>query len=174
MISRDGRRLEAEVHVEKHWVEIRGAREPVRCAVSAAARQIWVTRRGVTWVLERVQRESSRDEGATGEDEIRAPMTGRVVRVAAAPAGAELVVADDGPGIPDDVLPRIFEPFFTTKTAGSGTGLGLAVTREIVSRHGGRIDVETDARGTRFRVTLPAAGDVLQDVKNFDALHPTT
>ena len=93
VISRDGRRLEAEVHVEKHWVEIRGAREPVRCAVSVAARQIWVTSRGVTWVLDRVQRESSRDEGASGEDEIRAPMTGRVVRVAAAP-GAPLREGD--------------------------------------------------------------------------------
>ena len=79
------------------------------------------------------------------------------VRVAAAAAGAELVVEDDGPGIPEHVLPHIFEPFFTTKAAGVGTGLGLAVTREIVSRHGGRIEVETDTAGTRFRVTLPAA-----------------
>jgi len=81
------------------------------------------------------------------------------VRVALAPvaAGVELSIRDDGPGIPADVLPRIFEPFFTTKTAGQGTGLGLAVTREIVSRHGGSIDVETGSAGTRFRVTLPAA-----------------
>jgi signal transduction histidine kinase len=79
------------------------------------------------------------------------------VRVAAVPAGAELLVEDDGPGIPAHVLPHIFEPFFTTKAAGIGTGLGLAVTREIVSRHGGRIDVETHAAGTRFRVTLPAS-----------------
>jgi len=69
----------------------------------------------------------------------------------------ELRVEDDGPGIPDDVAPRIFEPFFTTKTQGQGTGLGLAVTREIVTRHGGSIDVETGARGTRFRVCLPVA-----------------
>ena len=79
------------------------------------------------------------------------------VSVAAVPAGVELVVGDDGPGIPDHVLPRIFEPFFTTKRNGEGTGLGLAVTGEIVSRHGGTIDVETSAEGTRFRVTLPAA-----------------
>jgi signal transduction histidine kinase len=81
------------------------------------------------------------------------------VRVVLARAGGhvELRVEDDGPGIPDHVAPRIFEPFFTTKTQGQGTGLGLAVTREIVSRHGGTIDVETGARGTCFRVSLPPA-----------------
>ena len=81
------------------------------------------------------------------------------VRVVVEPAGerVELRVEDDGPGIPDSVAPRIFEPFFTTKTQGQGTGLGLAVTREIVSRHGGTIEVETGAAGTRFRVSLPAA-----------------
>ena len=82
------------------------------------------------------------------------------VSVAAVPAGVELVVGDDGPGIPDHVLPRIFEPFFTTKRNGEGTGLGLAVTGEIVSRHGGSIDVETSPAGTRFHVTLPAAEPV--------------
>jgi signal transduction histidine kinase len=84
--------------------------------------------------------------------------TGTVrVSVAAVSSGVELVVADDGPGIPDHVLPRIFEPFFTTKRHGEGTGLGLAVTAEIVARHGGTIDVDTSPAGTRFRVVLPAA-----------------
>ncbi len=83
---------------------------------------------------------------------------GRVsISVTPVAAGVELCVEDDGPGIPDDVLPRIFEPFFTTKASGLGTGLGLAVTREIVSRHGGTIAVETGSTGTCFRVTLPAA-----------------
>ena len=83
---------------------------------------------------------------------------GRVsISVAPVAAGVELSVEDDGPGIPEAVLPRIFEPFFTTKASGTGTGLGLAVTREIVSRHGGSIEVETGSAGTRFRVTLPAA-----------------
>jgi signal transduction histidine kinase len=79
------------------------------------------------------------------------------VSVASVAAGVELVVEDDGPGIPDHVLPRIFEPFFTTKRHGEGTGLGLAVTAEIVTRHGGTIDVDTSAAGARFRVVLPAA-----------------
>jgi signal transduction histidine kinase len=64
-------------------------------------------------------------------------------------------VQDDGGGIAADDVPHVFEPFFTTKPQGQGTGLGLAVTREIVTRHGGRISVESDANGTRFRVRLP-------------------
>ncbi len=81
------------------------------------------------------------------------------VRVVIEPLGEqiELRVEDDGPGIPENVLPRIFEPFFTTKTPGAGTGLGLAVTRDLVTRHGGTIAVETGDTGSRFRVTLPAA-----------------
>ena len=63
-------------------------------------------------------------------------------------------VADDGPGIPDDVIGKIFSPFFTTKPCGSG--LGLAIVRKIVDAHDGRIDVQRRATGsTRFRVTLP-------------------
>jgi signal transduction histidine kinase len=63
-------------------------------------------------------------------------------------------VADDGPGVPDEVTDKIFDPFFTTKPQGSG--LGLAIVRKIVDAHDGRIDL-TSVRGggTRFRVTLP-------------------
>jgi signal transduction histidine kinase len=71
-------------------------------------------------------------------------------------AWAELTVADSGPGIPPDVLPRIFEPFFTTKGPTSGTGLGLWISYGIVARHGGRITVESAVgQGTRFRIQLP-------------------
>jgi signal transduction histidine kinase len=75
----------------------------------------------------------------------------------AAAGGVEIHVDDDGPGIPDDVRASIFDPFFTTKQR--GTGLGLAVTREIIEAHGGTIDCEPRApHGTRFRIALPPAG----------------
>jgi len=70
---------------------------------------------------------------------------------------AVLEVSDTGPGIPPEVAQRIFEPFFTTKPAGEGTGLGLAVTRQLVERHGGRISLLPSDRGARFQVELPLA-----------------
>ena len=81
------------------------------------------------------------------------------------PAGGEpqgpvvqVEVADNGPGIPAEVLEKIFSPFFTTKPQGSG--LGLAIVRKIVDAHDGRIDVGVlEGGGTRFRVTLPVTGN---------------
>lgn len=68
--------------------------------------------------------------------------------------GIDVLVDDDGPGIPEDVRASIFDPFFTTKAR--GTGLGLAVTREIIEAHGGLIVCEARSpRGTRFRIHLP-------------------
>ena len=65
-----------------------------------------------------------------------------------------LIVADDGPGVPEEMRSRIFDPFFTTRD--SGTGLGLAVVQQIVTQHGGRIDVETNgSRGARFVGSIP-------------------
>jgi signal transduction histidine kinase len=80
------------------------------------------------------------------------------VRARAAHDGVELVVRDNGPGIPADVLGQIFEPSFTTKPLGRGTGLGLALTRLVVTRHGGTIDVQSSPDGTTVTVWLPAAG----------------
>jgi two-component system sensor histidine kinase HydH len=74
----------------------------------------------------------------------------------AADGTVELVVADSGPGVPPELRERIFEPFFTTRPR--GTGLGLAVARQIVEAHGGRIAVsDRPAGGARFTVRLPAA-----------------
>jgi two-component system NtrC family sensor kinase len=71
-------------------------------------------------------------------------------------AEAELTVRDDGMGIPPELLPKIFEPFTTTKEVGKGVGLGCAISKGIVERHGGRIDLKSDLGvGTTFRVYLP-------------------
>jgi two-component system, NtrC family, sensor kinase len=65
-------------------------------------------------------------------------------------------VADDGPGIDPEVLPRLFDPFFSTKKHGSG--LGLALTQEIVRDHGGEIKVATEPRrGATFSISLPSS-----------------
>ncbi len=70
--------------------------------------------------------------------------------------GVEVMVCDDGPGIPPEHADRIFEPFYTTKGPGAGTGLGLhLVYKIVVQRHKGSIEVESEPGRTCFRVTLP-------------------
>lgn len=64
----------------------------------------------------------------------------------------EILVADTGPGIPDDVREHLFEPYFTTKT--TGTGLGLAIVKKIVLEHGGEIRADRDGDRTIFRIRL--------------------
>jgi PAS domain S-box-containing protein len=69
--------------------------------------------------------------------------------------GLRITVRDYGPGIPSASIGHIFEPLFTTKR--TGTGLGLSVARQIVTRHGGEIEVENAAAGgAEFRIVLPA------------------
>ncbi|MGA2253098.1 MAG: ATP-binding protein [Thermoguttaceae bacterium] len=67
------------------------------------------------------------------------------VSATASPQGTELHIADSGPGLPEDVLPRVFEPFFTTKQA--GTGLGLAIVSRIAEAHGGTVTAANCPRG---------------------------
>ena len=67
----------------------------------------------------------------------------------------ELVIRDDGIGIPEEHLAHIFEPFYTTKESG-GSGLGLAISQNIVERHGGHISVHSVVgEGTTFKIVLP-------------------
>jgi signal transduction histidine kinase len=81
---------------------------------------------------------------------------GRVVLRSRASASGDVLVdvQDDGPGIPPDAREKIFEVFYSNR--GGGTGLGLPIARQIVERHGGRIEVDsTEGRGTTFRIRLP-------------------
>lgn len=74
-----------------------------------------------------------------------------------------LRVRDTGSGIPPQVIKRIFDPFFTTKQVGEGTGMGLAVVQDIVTRHGGMISVDSVlGQGTSFDIYLPRIPDVLE------------
>ncbi len=68
-----------------------------------------------------------------------------------------IVVRDNGIGIPQKVVDKIFQPFFTTKPTGQGTGLGLSMSYDIVTKgHGGELSVETkEGEGTEFIIILP-------------------
>jgi signal transduction histidine kinase len=71
---------------------------------------------------------------------------------------ALVTVADSGTGIDDEHLDQIFDPFFTTKAVGSGSGLGLAMVMGTVTRHHGRVEVESEiGKGTTFKIYLPLA-----------------
>jgi signal transduction histidine kinase len=95
--------------------------------------------------------------GASGKVMVSTRFTPRGVLVSG--ASVEVVVADTGPGIALQDLPRIFEPFFTTKNMTEGSGLGLAISQDIVLGHQGRIAVEsTPGHGSRFTVALPPIG----------------
>jgi len=66
-------------------------------------------------------------------------------------------IRDNGPGMSEEVRRRVFEPFFTTKAVGEGTGMGLAISREIIEqKHGGTMDFESEpGRGTTFHIRIP-------------------
>jgi signal transduction histidine kinase len=89
---------------------------------------------------------------------------GEVVVRVDAPDGQtrRVIVEDNGPGIPEEVLDEAFTPFYTTKEKGSG--LGLPLSRQIVQKHGGRFEVDsTVGEGTRVVMTLPFDEDIEVD-----------
>ncbi len=68
-----------------------------------------------------------------------------------------LSVADNGPGVSADELPRIADAFYTTKDVGRGTGLGLAIVHNVAASHGGRVELfSTPGQGLRAEIRLPA------------------
>ena len=82
---------------------------------------------------------------------------GNVDRQAGGQGGVFISVKDNGPGIPAEIKDKIFQPFFTTKPTGQGTGLGLSLSYDIVTKgHNGNLEVATtEGVGTEFIVTLP-------------------
>jgi two-component system nitrogen regulation sensor histidine kinase GlnL len=86
---------------------------------------------------------------------VRLSLPGTRTRVA---LPLEFCIKDNGPGVPEDLLPHLFDPFVTTKP--TGTGLGLALVAKIIGDHGGIIECESQPRRTIFRILMPAyAGD---------------
>lgn len=80
------------------------------------------------------------------------------IRIAEIEGKAEILVDDDGPGVPAEIRSKIFDPFFTTRRSTGGTGLGLTICLVIVKEHGGTIEVQSSpAGGGRFRILLPVS-----------------
>ncbi len=78
-------------------------------------------------------------------------------------------ISDNGGGIPRTLLPRLFNPFVTTKEEGKGVGLGLAISRSIVDRHQGKIEVQSEeGKGTTFTITLPVAPVLADQTTEWD------
>ena len=86
-----------------------------------------------------------------------------------------LQLSDNGPGIPEEIIPHIFEPFFTTKRLGKGSGLGLATAKAIATAHGGNIEAKfVPAGGAVFEITLPMfAGMPTLSQSPFPIPHPS-
>ncbi len=102
-----------------------------------------------------MQEETSRQRNAPDDEEYK-PML--LVSTRREEDDIRILIRDNGPGIADDVRERIFEPFYTTKPAGMGTGLGLSLSFDIITKgHNGTLTVESTAgEGAAFTITLPA------------------
>ncbi|MGP1383381.1 MAG: ATP-binding protein [Thainema sp.] len=90
-------------------------------------------------------------------EELKAHPNQITIRTAVRDQQVEIAIADNGPGIPDEVRHRIFDPFFTTKPIGKGTGMGMSISYNIITeKHGGTIDcISTYSRGTEFIIKIP-------------------
>ena len=67
----------------------------------------------------------------------------------------ELIVEDDGSGIPEEILSKIFQPFFTTKNRNQGSGLGLAIVENIIEKYKAQIKICSSPEGTAFHIYWP-------------------
>jgi len=155
---------------------------PPRCDANAVVRELlrlvgYPLRGGVRFVFRELL-DPDCPEAAIAEDELKQVLLNLLknalqaagpegligVATRAVPEGLEISVADNGPGIPEELLKRIFDPFFTTKQARTregeaGMGLGLSVAYGIVTKRGGSIRAARDSLGgALFLVVLPACG----------------
>jgi two-component system, OmpR family, sensor kinase len=146
--------LAACVHdAVQRWRPRAGEREQLMRASAAAPVEIWADPDDVSGVLDNLIENSIAycPEGALIE-----------IGVASMNGEGQLVVNDNGPGIPTEDAGRIFERFYrgrTGRTSGPGTGLGLAIVREVAERWGGRAEIDSTSNGTRivvrWRATVP-------------------
>jgi signal transduction histidine kinase len=117
--------------------------------------------------------------GVRRDDPLRAPLLTQVmvslldnaaqaagrggwVRVASALEDGQvlILISDSGPGVPPGLQEKIFEPFFTTKPPGQGTGLGLATARDLITRHGGTLELRVRDGRSIFVIALPLPTEV--------------
>jgi signal transduction histidine kinase len=129
--------LKTSLHIEKRYAEL----PDILCNSDELA-QVWTNL---------IQNSA---QAMKGNADSRVVVTTSVADLWGRPA-VQIQIADNGPGIPEEVLPRIWDPFFTTKDQGEGTGLGLSIVRNIVHKHQGIIRVESSSGGAVFQIILP-------------------
>ena len=142
--------VRASLQLRERPLERVGVR--THCDVQPGLPPLWASRHQLEQVLLNIlvnAEQAMRDSG--GELHLRAAL----LPDADPEHHLQLDIHNDGPPIPEELLPRIFDPFFTTKGADEGTGLGLAISQRIVREHGGELSVESGAAGTTFRILLP-------------------
>ena len=101
--------------------------------------------------------DEKKKSGIEGYEPTVSVSTKLVIPLSAGLRGVQISVKDNGSGIPDSVKDKIFQPFFTTKPTGEGTGLGLSMSYDIITKgHGGTLKVETiDKNGSEFIIQIP-------------------
>jgi PAS domain S-box-containing protein len=136
------------------WNEIRHRAQVVRDFAEVPPVIANESRLGQVFLNLVVNAAQSIPEGQADKNQIR-------VRTALVGGKVRVEITDTGAGMTPEVQGRLFTPFFTTKPAGVGTGLGLMICQRLITSIGGEITVDSEVgRGSTFRVTLPAVGEV--------------